>query len=103
MQGALEDADGGVLVAVDVKPSADRDAFPDGYNEWRQRLGVRLEAPAREGQANRALCELVAKTLQVDSGNVGIRQGHTSSRKTVFVRGKSPEQVATMLGGRLDG
>lgn len=102
MKGALEAADGGVLLAVDVNPSADRDRFPDGYNEWRQRLGVRLRAPARDGEANRALRGVVADALDVDPGDVGIRRGHTSSRKTVFVRGRSVEETETMLGGVID-
>lgn len=99
MQEALEACEGGVLLDVDVKPSAQEDRFPDGYNEWRQRVGARVQAPAEGGQANRALCELVARRLDADPARVGIRSGQTSSRKTLFVGGCSFEEVRRALAG----
>lgn len=80
-----------------VNPSAGTDAFPDGYNEWRERIGARVRAPAQGGEANRALCELVADRLGVEADHVGITQGHTSSRKTLIVRGPSVDEIAERL------
>lgn len=98
MKDAFEPVEGGVLLDVDVKPSADRDAFPDGYNEWRERVDASVRAPARDGEANRALRELVADVLAIDADRVGIRRGRTSRRKTLFLRGVSVEEARARIG-----
>lgn len=97
MKGALQAVDGGVLLHVDVTPGAQEDRFPDGYNEWRERIGARVRAPADDGQANQALCRLVGTRLDVDPDRVGIRRGHTSSRKTLLVTDVDPADVAANL------
>lgn len=102
MQGPLDARDDGVLLDVEVTPSADRDAFPSGYNPWRERVEARVRARAEDGEANRALCDLVAKTLGVDAAQVGIEHGHTSRRKTIVVRGPTREDVEAALGDVLD-
>jgi uncharacterized protein (TIGR00251 family) len=97
VQGAVRSCDGGILLDVDVTPSAKSDVFPDGYNEWRERIDVRVQAPAEGGEANRALCELVAARLGIEAAEVGIQQGHTSTRKRVLARGLTPEQALERL------
>lgn len=97
MQGALRSADGGVLLDLDVKPAAQEDRFPDGYNEWRERIDARVQAPAQDGQANRALVQLVAEVLDVDADRVALRSGHTSSHKTLFVAGGDEAALAARL------
>lgn len=100
--GPIQAHDGAVLVDVDVTPSADRDAFPAGYNEWRERVEARVRAPAEDGEANRALCEIVARALDVDAGRVGVKSGHKSRRKRLIVEGCSTAEVERALGGVLD-
>lgn len=100
MKGALQAVDGGVLLDVDVNPGAQEDRFPDGYNEWRERIGARVQAPARDGEANHALCRVVAEALAIDTDRVALRRGHTSSRKTLFVADVAPTDVAARLGDR---
>lgn len=99
MKDALQAVDGGVLLDLDVKPGAQEDAFPDGYNGWRERIGARVAAPAEAGEANRALCSLVAARLGVDVDRVAIRRGHTSSRKSLIVTGTDVDEVHAALGG----
>lgn len=45
---------------ITVKPGAKRDGFERGTDD---RITARLRAPAREGQANEALQEMIAKRL----------------------------------------
>lgn len=97
MQGAVRSCEGGILLDVDVTPSAQEDRFPDGYNEWRERIGARVRAPAEDGRANRALCEIVADAFGIDTGHVGVEHGHTASRKTLIVRGLSADEATTRL------
>lgn len=103
MQGALRSCKAGVLLDVAVTPSADRESFPDGYNEWRGRVGARVRAPAEDGEANRALCELVAERLDVDPDRVGLRNGHTSPRKTLVVQGVTVDEVGARIEEVVEG
>lgn len=102
MTGPIQPHDGAVLVDVDVTPSADRDAFPAGYNEWRERVEVRVQAPAQDGEANRAVCVLAAEAFDVDTDRVAVKSGHTSPKKRLIVRGSSADEVERALGGVLD-
>ncbi len=86
-----------MLLDVDVMPSADRSAFPTAYNEWRERFEGRVEEAAQDGQANQALCKLVAEALDVEANQVAIHRGHTSRRKTLVVRGLTGEAVDSAL------
>jgi uncharacterized protein (TIGR00251 family) len=98
VKGALQAVDGGVLLDVSVTPGAEEDRFPHGYNEWRERVGARVRADAEDGQANRALCQLVADQLGVSPDRVGIRRGHTNARKTLIVTGTDVDAVRAALG-----
>ncbi len=60
------------------------------------RLVVRVRAPPYKGQANSALCKLIAKTFGVPKGKVAIASGHKSRHKTVLLAGDSKELAAHM-------
>ncbi|OCL02784.1 YggU-like protein [Glonium stellatum] len=49
-------------------------------------IDVRVAAQAREGEANKAVRELIAKILDVPKSDVEITKGTASRRKTVLVR-----------------
>jgi len=93
---------GGTLLRVEVTPGASDDAFPDGFNQWRELLEARVKAPAQDGEANRALCALAARALDLDTNSVTVKSGHTSRRKTLFVRGLGPDEVNERLGGVIE-
>ena len=58
------------------------------------RLAVRVRALPHKGQANAALCKLIAKTFGVAKGEVAIASGHKSRHKTVLLRGDSKALAA---------
>ena len=49
--------DGCVEVDVSVSPRSNRSG-PDGYDEWRRRMNVRVKAPPLDGRANKEVAEL---------------------------------------------
>ena len=49
-------------------------------------LKVRVAAPAVDGRANQALCELIAARLRVAPGDVEVTHGAGARRKVVTVR-----------------
>jgi len=58
-------------------------------------LRVRVNAPALEGRANRAVISLLAKGLQVSKGSIKITAGERSALKTVVVTGLRSAEALT--------
>jgi uncharacterized protein (TIGR00251 family) len=85
-------------IAVRAQPGARRDEFV-GVREGV--LVARVRAPASEGRANRALCQLIAGRLGVRATRVSVVRGERSRNKLIRVEGIQPGQLRAMLG--LDG
>jgi uncharacterized protein YggU (UPF0235/DUF167 family) len=54
-------------------------------------------ASPTDGQANDAVCLLVAKALKLAPSAVSIKRGHTSRDKTLLVEGLSGAEVFDLL------
>ena len=90
---------GGVVVTVRLTPKASRDGI-DGVEtlaDGRAVLKVRVRALPMEGEANAALCRVLARALGVPPGRVEIAGGATSRIKRVKIVGD-----AAALGAALE-
>jgi uncharacterized protein len=90
----LRSDDSGTLLRVRVSPRASRtqiEGVRDGV------LQVRLNAPPVDGAANKALRELLAKTLRCPKGSIEIIRGERSRDKIVLLRQSEPESVRRIL------
>ena len=88
----------GISVALRVTPRGGRDDI-DGIEtlaNGRSVVKVRVRAIADGGEANRAVVELLAKTLGVPKASVKILSGATSRLKQVAVDG-DPKTLAEIL------
>lgn len=94
---AIQQGPDGTRLLVEVSPGAKEEAFPDGYNPWRGRIGVRVRAPAEDGKANDAVLRLVADRLGLPSGTVVLAGGSTDTRKLLQVVGMKAADVAAAL------
>ena len=90
------DEAGGAVLEVLVQPRASRTRV---VGEHEGRLKVALAAPPVEGEANRALVELLARLLGVRRTDVTIARGEAGRRKTVRVAGVSAAIVLAGLSG----
>jgi uncharacterized protein len=80
---------GGISVALRVTPRGGRDDI-DGIEtlaDGRSVLKVRVRAIADGGEANRAVTELLAKSLRVPKGHVRLLSGATSRLKQIAIDG----------------
>lgn len=100
-EDAIRYSAAGVLIDLDVSPGARRTIVPDGYNEWRKRIEVKLKAPPEKGKANEELVGTLSSLLNVPASNVEIASGATNSKKTVLVRGVAREEVIKVFRGRI--
>lgn len=73
-----------VLLDLKVSPGASRDAILGLYGE---RLKVSVRAAPERGKANRAVEELLRKSLGLDRGAVTLVSGAGSPAKTFAVEG----------------
>jgi uncharacterized protein (TIGR00251 family) len=83
-------------VRVRVQPRASRDEVLG----WREgALRVRVTAPPVEGEANRALAGLLARTLGVRPSAVEVARGARGRDKLVRIDGMSVAEVQARTGG----
>jgi uncharacterized protein (TIGR00251 family) len=88
----------GISIAVRVTPRGGRDDI-DGIEtlaNGRSVVKIRVRAIAEGGEANRAVTELLARTLGVPKARVRILSGVTSRLKQVAVDG-DPRQLGDTL------
>ena len=62
-------------------------------------LKIRLQAPALEGKANKALLRFLARHLALPSRDLSILSGEKSRSKRILVKNRASEELAGLLGG----
>ncbi len=91
-------AAGGVSLTVRLTPKGGRDAI-DGIevlSDGRPVLKARVRAAPSEGEANAALCRLVAKAIGVPPRDVEVAGGATSRIKRLSIAGHGPILIAAL-------
>ena len=89
---------GAVALTVRLTPKGGRDAI-DGVEtlaDGRDILKVRVRAAPSEGEANDALCRLLAKALGIPRRDVLLTAGATSRIKRLAVSGDVPTLIAAL-------
>ncbi|CAI5942409.1 unnamed protein product [Closterium sp. NIES-65] len=87
-------ASGAVSVAIHAKPGSKQAAVMSLTGDA---VGVAIDAPAREGEANAALLEFMADVLGVRKRQVSLQIGSKSRGKVVVVEGVSSQEVLFAL------
>ena len=88
----------GVFLDVRLTPRGGRDAI-DGIEsraDGRAVLKARVRAAPFEGEANDALCRLLARSLDVPSRDVTIAAGATARIKRVLIKGQASPILAAL-------
>lgn len=95
-RGAVRPTPGGALLDVSVLPDAPRTGVR-GYDPWRGRARIRVEARPSRGEANEELLVFLAKVAGVPRADVGIEVGVASRWKTIRFARVSPDALARAL------
>ena len=90
---AIDERDGRAHFGVRLIPRASRNAVA-GVREGV--LHIRVTAAPVDGAANRALAELLSKSLRVGVTTVRIESGGTSSRKRLSVPGAALQRLRAL-------
>jgi YggT family protein len=88
----------GVFVDVRLTPRGGRDAIEgiESRADGRAVLKARVRAAPFEGEANDALCRLLARALDIPRRDVAIAAGATARIKRVLVKGQADAIVAAL-------
>ena len=86
---------GGARIAVTVSPRAGRDEIVGIRGGI---LAVRVCAPPVDGEANRALCRLIARSAGVAPSRVRVIRGERAREKLVAVEGVEQPALLDALG-----
>ena len=89
---------GAVALTVRLTPKGGRDAI-DGIEtlgDGRSVLKARVRAAPSEGEANDALCRMIAKALGVPPRDVSVSAGATSRIKRLTIAGHVPTLIAAL-------
>lgn len=84
MKDAIRQVDDGIILDLEISAGA-RKTSVNGYNPWRRRIEVRLSERAEKGKANDQLIAFFSELFGINSNNIRIIKGLTSSRKSVKV------------------
>ncbi len=88
----------GVVLAVRLTPKGGRDGV-DGIEtlaDGRAVLKARVRAAPTDGEANEALCRLIAKAVGVPPRDVALIAGATARIKRLVISGDGPTLIATL-------
>jgi len=87
-------SNGSVILKVRLTPRGGANAITRLESEV---LHVRTAAPPIDGAANRALIDLLSKSLGIPKSRLWIIKGETSRNKTLQIEGLSPTDLAARL------
>ena len=80
-------------MSIRVIPSSSRNQICGWHDK---QLKIKVQAPPEDGEANKAVLDLISKTLGVKKSHIRIVSGHTSAQKVVEVIGLSDEELGEM-------
>lgn len=95
--GTVNDADAPMRVTVRLTPRAGRNELA-GVREDGTML-ARVTAAPSDGEANAALCRLIAKQAGVPPGTVAVVRGHRSREKTIELPAAGAGRLLRAAGG----
>lgn len=87
-----------IVLTVRLTPKGGRDAIDEVETlaDGRSALKARVRAAPSEGEANDALCRLLARELGVAPRDVSLTAGATSRIKKVTIAGHVPTLIAAL-------
>ncbi len=80
-----------IRIRIKAVPGASRDGVAGLLGD---RLKVRISAAPEGGKANKAICEFIAKALDIKPAQVDVYKGHTNPEKTVQIVGCSLDTLS---------
>jgi uncharacterized protein (TIGR00251 family) len=94
---AIKDLDSDIIIDIEVIPGSSLISVPNGYNEWRKRIEVKITKNAHKGKANEQLVECFAALFGISNSDIRIFSGKTSSKKSLLIKRISYKQAVSIF------
>ena len=94
----MEESSEGVKLAVRVVPNASSNEIEGWHKDetGADELKIRVTAAPEKGKANKAVIELLSKSLKIGKSKIVILQGGTGKRKKIFLYEVTLKDMQTM-------
>jgi len=86
----VSESSSGLILKVHVQTRASRDEIVGSHGDL---LKVRITAAPIAGEANKHLLKFLAKKLKISQGQLSIKSGATSKKKSISILGISGAEV----------
>lgn len=86
-------------LAIKVIPSSSRDCIVGWLEDT---LKIKVKAPADKGKANKAVINVIEKSLLLQKGSVSIESGLTASKKIISITGYDDTDITAKLTAVID-
>ncbi len=83
-----------ILLPIKAVPGASRDQIAGMLGD---RLKVRIAAAPEAGKANKSICTLIAKSLNIKPAMVQVASGHTNPEKIIRISGSDYRSTQHIL------
>lgn len=83
-----------VLLWIKAVPGASRDSIAGALGD---RLKLRIMAPPEGGKANKAICKLIAHTLNAKPRNITIEHGASNPEKTIRIANANADDIRSAI------
>lgn len=90
---AIKEVDDGILIDIEVSTKSSKFEI-SRYNEWRERIEIRIKSPPHKGKANK---EIIREFLRLTKRDIEIITGLKSQQKTLKVYGISKKELLKIL------
>jgi hypothetical protein len=91
----LEKTEGALYIRVRVQPKAGKNEVL--LSDSKDALRVKLTSPPIDGEANKALIQLLAKLFKIKKSSISITSGKKSRDKRVRIEGVEPKEIEAAL------
>lgn len=98
MEIALEEKDSGVILPVKGSPGSRKNELRDGSDGL---LKVCCTQIPEKGKANKAILEVLAKTLKLKRSQLSLISGETDTHKKFFVENITAEELREKITAAL--
>ena len=87
----------GCYLDISVSPDSSQSKIGE-VNIWRNNLEVHVRERAQDGEANRAVVELLSERLNIPTNKIEIVKGKTSKQKRVFFMSIDIDEIKDKIG-----
>ena len=102
-QNAISQKNKDILIHIIVTANASNKIFPAGYNQWRNKIEIKVKEKPKDNKANQEIIETIAEYFNLSHKMITITSGEKNREKTILIKNISKQQIIKKIGDSLNG